>query len=71
MAREAIESVSGIQTLLMSGTRATFTLEQGRYFDAKAVTKAIAEKGLELLGFRMEVRSRAAAAWRIESTGLG
>ena len=71
MAREAIESLTGIQSLLMSGTRATFTLAEGQSFDAEAVEKAIADKNLELLGFRMEIRSRPATAWRIESTGLG
>lgn len=71
MAREAIESLPGVQNLFMSGTRATFGLADGHHFDGEAVATAIADKNLRLVGFRMEYRSRPAVAWRIEATGLG
>ncbi len=71
MAREAIESLEGVRNLRMCGTRATFTLAQDHYFDGKALAKAIEAKKLDLVGFRMEYRSRAALAWRIRASGLG
>lgn len=71
MAREAIESLFGVGQIFMSGTRATFTLNAGVFFDAKAVEEALSERKLRLQGFRMEYRSLPAVAWRIQATGLG
>ena len=51
--------------MLLSGTRATFTLKEGHYFDEKSVAKALSSSGLELAGFRKEERSRAITAYEL------
>ena len=53
--------------MLISGTRATFTLKEGHYFSEKEVAEALKGKGLALGGFRKEERSRNVDAYELGS----
>lgn len=48
MAREAMNSVDGIQELHMSGRRAVFVLEPGEQLDEDALAAAFESQGLKL-----------------------
>jgi hypothetical protein len=50
---------------MLSGTRATFTLKEGHYFDEKEVVEALKSKGLGLGGFTKEERTRAITAYEL------
>ena len=51
--------------MLLSGTRATFTLKEGHYFNEKEVVEALKSKGLALGAFQKEERSRAVTAYEL------
>ncbi len=53
--------------MLLSGTRATFTLKEGHYFNEKEVAEALKSTGLELGGFQKEERSRAVTAYELDT----
>ena len=44
--------------MLLSGTRATFTLKEGHYFNEKEVAEALKGTGLGLGGFQKEEAGR-------------
>ena len=51
--------IANVESMLLSGVRATFTLKSGHYFSEKEVAEALEDKGLALASFRKEERSRA------------
>ncbi len=53
--------------MLLSGTRATFTLKEGHYFNEKEVAEALNSTGLGLGGFQKEERSRAVTAYELDT----
>jgi hypothetical protein len=66
-----MESIDGIDRLLVSGTRATFTLKKGATFQEPAIQAALTKRKLSLDGFSMNRGRRPAAAFVLEVTGLG
>ena len=63
MARAAYESLDNIDRLFQSGTRGTFTLKPGAWFDERALVNALEQNNLTLDSFRRERRPRAATGW--------
>ena len=45
LAREAMQELEGVETLRMSGARATFTLKEGVTFEEKVVFPRLIENG--------------------------
>ena len=72
MAREAMEALEGVETVRMSGTRATFTLKEGEAFDEKAVAAVFASRKMRLETFAKEVLPRPQTLRRyMVKSGLG
>jgi len=63
MARAAMESLDGIDRLLMSGRRATLMLEEDAKLTEAQVKKAIEDEDLEFESFEKQVVPRAGAAY--------
>ena len=63
MAREAMESLDGVDRMMMSGTRATLVLEPGAELVEADVRKAVEGKKLTFEGLEKRVIERPAAAY--------
>ncbi len=63
LARAAFESLENVDRLFQNGTRATFTLKPGEWFDERALEEALEENKLTLESYRRERRPRATTAW--------
>ena len=63
MAREAMESLDGIDNLMMSGTRATIVLEDDAKLSEDVVSKALKEKGLKFESLEKKQVPHPAAAY--------
>lgn len=63
LARAAFESLEGVDRLFQNGTRATFTLKPGEWFDERALEEALEENKLTIGSYRRERRPRATTAW--------
>ena len=57
--------MKNVDSILVSGTRATFTLKEGHYFSEKEVAEALEDAGLALAEFRKEERTRAVTAYEL------
>ena len=71
MTREAIESLGVVQTLHMSGARATFTVARGSTVTEARVRTALEAKNLQLESFATERRPRPEVCYVATVTGLG
>lgn len=58
-----MESLDGVDRMMMSGTRATLVLESGAELDEAVVKKALEEKGLVFESLEEQVVERPAAAY--------
>ncbi len=63
MARAAMESLDGIDRMMMSGTRATLVLESGAKLSEADVKKALEEKGLKFESLEEHKVDRPAAVY--------
>ena len=63
MARAAMESLDGIDSMMMSGTRATLVLEDNAKLSEAEVAKALKEKGLKFESLEKQKIPRPAAAY--------
>ncbi len=63
MARAAFESLENVDRHFQNGTRATFTLKPGEWFDERALVQALQENKLTLDSYRRERRPRSTTAW--------
>ncbi len=63
LARAAFESLENVDRLFQNGTRATFSLKPGEWFDERALEEALEENKLTLESYRRERRPRATTAW--------
>lgn len=63
MAREAIQSLDGIDRFMMSGTRATLVLANGSELDEAQVKRAIEAQGLKFESIETVLIERPAAAY--------
>ena len=71
MARAAVASLEGVDRIIMSGTRATFTMKPGASVSKDAVAAAIEKNKLKFEGFSSETRPRTRAAYALAVEGLG
>jgi len=58
-----MESLTGIDRMMMSGTRATLVLDAGVDLKPAVVKKALEDKGLKFEGIERQVVARPAAAY--------
>lgn len=65
-----MESLDGIASLHMAGTRATFTLRRGAELDRDEVADAFEERGMKLEALETIRRPRAGAVYRV-GAGVG
>jgi len=65
-----LEDSIAIDRLFMSGTRATFTLEEDARIDQPALKEALKGKSLELVSLERRESKRAQAAYVIKTPGL-
>ena len=63
MARAAMESLDGIDRMMMSGTRATLVLDADADLTKADVKKALEDKGLKFESFEKHEVARPAAAY--------
>lgn len=63
MARAAFQDIENVDRLFQNGTRATFTLKPGEWFDEQGLVELLEENNLSLDSFRRERRPRSATAW--------
>ncbi|MFT5199426.1 MAG: hypothetical protein ACI87O_002095 [Planctomycetota bacterium] len=63
MARAAMESLEGVDHMMMSGRRATLVLSKGSKLTEADVTKALKDKGLKFESFEKHKVARPAAAY--------
>ncbi len=63
MARAAMESLDGVDRMLMSGTRATLVLEAGAKLSQADVKGAVEDKGLKFESLEQMDVKRASAAY--------
>ncbi|MFT7670961.1 MAG: hypothetical protein ACI8X5_003676 [Planctomycetota bacterium] len=63
MARAAMESLEGVERMMMSGTRATLVLEDGAVITEAEVKEALEGKGLVFESFEKHKIERAASAY--------
>jgi hypothetical protein len=63
MARAAMESLDGVDRMMMSGTRATLVLSKESTLTEADVAKAIKDKGLKFESFEKHTVVRPASAY--------
>jgi len=62
-ARAAYESLENVDQLFQSGIHASFTLKPGKWFDERAVVKALEANKLGVDTFTRSRRPRAQSGW--------
>ncbi|MFT5291451.1 MAG: aspartokinase [Planctomycetota bacterium] len=63
MARAAMDSLEGVDRMMMSGTRATLVLSSGSKLSADDVKSALEEQGLKFESFDKQQLRRPSAAF--------